>query len=290
MGAVMPATASSLFISRAIARNPLWNNRIVVVVVCLASALLFIYHLFRAKTIASYLPNLNKRLITEIFPENTLQKLPFEAPFAQGIIQIPSLDQTDLSIVCLFDNRPFFHQPITDRMYLPELPYQKEITIQLHHQQKIVQSTRLLVSHRMGIYEMGAEKSNSLPQLHSMQGLRPLDSRNPTIPLSIAIDVEDVLKIQTSSTSIHQFQNSSFFTHILFFKIRGHDPSNPPHQHFMILPVLVPCGNKSLPLDFFHQCWMQYNKIHQKNSFSHPQLEILAMQVMVIPWGRELLQ
>ena len=186
MGAVMPAAAFSIPFSRVIARSPLWNNRTVVMLVCLASALVFIYHLFRGKKSTSYLPDMSNRFIAKLFPGSTLHKLPFEAPFAQGIIQIRPMKGTsnDLSIMCFFDNRPFFQQPITHSVYLPELPYQKEIIILLNHQQKVLLLTTLNISHMMGIYEIGApvKKSNSLPQLHLMQVVRPIDPKDPTTP------------------------------------------------------------------------------------------------------------
>ncbi len=280
MGAVMPVSASSLSLTRKAPPSFVWNNRTVVVIVCLASAFLFIYHLLKSRRNPSYLPDLSKRLTAEIFPDCAMQELPFKAPFAQGIIQIHPMTQNDLSIVCYFDDKLFFQQPITDSVYIPELPYNKEIIIALCHQRKVLLLTTLTISHLMGIYEIGApvNKNNSLPQLLPRQS-RLMSSKDS--PLSIKIDVENGLKIETSSA--YQFQNHSFFTHVLFFKIREYDPANPSQQHSMTVPVLVPCGTRSLPLDFFHRSW-------RESSLSHFQIEILALQDTLIPWCRDLLQ
>ncbi|HEY5235703.1 MAG TPA: hypothetical protein VIJ14_05960, partial [Rhabdochlamydiaceae bacterium] len=152
--------------------------------------------------------------------------------------------------------------------------------------------TTLKVSHMMGIYEIGspARKSNSLPQLYFMHIARPLSAKDSASALSIQIDVEDGLKIGTSSTSPHQFQNDSFFTHILFFKIRGYDSANPSYQHLMVVPVSIPCGNKSLPLNFFHRCCRKSAKTLQKTPLTRLKIEILSMKDTLIPWCGELLQ
>ncbi|HEY5234774.1 MAG TPA: hypothetical protein VIJ14_01240, partial [Rhabdochlamydiaceae bacterium] len=93
MGAVMPATASTIVFSIKASPSSAWNNRTIVVIVCLASALVFIYRLLRAKKNISYLPDISKRLTAGLFPDCAMQKLPFKAPFAQGIVQTPPMNR-----------------------------------------------------------------------------------------------------------------------------------------------------------------------------------------------------